>query len=52
MVQCIRDRHKIGFSPQGDGRAVRDRREQLLRHVIHEVPPRIVPAEDAAAEVA
>jgi hypothetical protein len=51
-VQCIRDRHQIGFSPQGDGGAVRDRREQLLRHVVHEVPPRGVPAEDAAAEVA
>ena len=51
-MQRMRDRNKIRFPAQGDGRAVRDRRQELLRHVVYNVLLDIVPSEDAAEEVA
>ena len=51
-MQRMRDWHEIRFPAQGDGRAMRDRRQELLRHVVYNLLPAVVPAEDAAEEVA
>ena len=51
-MQRVGDRDEVRFSAEGDGRACRDGCKKRVHDVVHGLPPRVVPAEDPAAEVA